>query len=288
MIVFTCCTNIYIHPNAPIIINGTLKAIGDTSSSDKIIFQGIRIDEPYKNYPGSWPYIYFSTTSKDNQLQHCILKNAYQGIVTENPATNTNTKVTLDQCILDNIYDRAILCSNSSLTARNCLISNCGFGLYIVSGGNYNFNHCTFSSFSNYFISHKESLVTISNTNNSLTVSNPLNIVLNNSIIYGEGGFVDNEIVIPKHNTAIGFNVSMNSVLYKQKTNPANVTFTNSLKDVNPQFEEIDYSKNIFNFKLKSNSPCINTALAPTLSVDLIGKPRPVGVRSDIGCYEKQ
>ncbi len=281
-------TQLYIHPNAPIIVNGTLKAIGDTALSSKIIFQGIRIDDPYKNYPGSWPYIYFSTTSKDNQLQHCIIKNSYQGVVTENPASNSNPKVTLDQCILDNIYDKALLCSNSSLTVRNCLISNCGFGFYAVAGGTYNFNHCTFASFSNNYLSHKESLITLSNTNNDLSNSNALNVTLNNSIIYGEGGFVDNEIIIPKNNTAVGFVVNCNSILYKQKINPANVTITNSLKDANPIFEEIDYTKNIFNFHIKSNSPCINAAQAPSLTVDLDGKPRPVGIRADIGCYEKQ
>ena len=281
-------TNIYIHPNAPIIINGTLKAIGDTATNNKIIFQGLRIDDPYKNYPGSWPYIYFSATSKDNQLQHCILKNAYQGIVAESPATNSNPKVTLDQCILNNIYDKAILCSNSSVTARNCLVSNCGFGLYLVSGGNYNINHCTFTSISNYFLSHKASLITLSNTNNDLSFSNPLNLTLNNSIIYGEGGFVENEIIIPKINTGTGFNVVMNSNLYNQKTDPSNITFSNSIKNTNPLFVQVDINNNAYNFRLQSNSPCINTAKAPSLNIDLDGKPRPVGTISDIGCYEKQ
>lgn len=281
-------TQLYIHPNAPIIVNGTLKAIGDTTLSDKIIFQGIRIDDPYKNYPGSWPYIYFSSTSKDNQLQHCIIKNSYQGIVAENPASNSNPKITLDQCIFDNIYDKALLCSNSSLTARNCLISNSGFGFYAVAGGTYNFNHCTFASFSNYYLSHKESLITLSNTTNDLSSSNALNVTLNNSIIYGDGGFVENEISIPKTNPAVGFTVNCNSILYKQKNNPTNVAITNSLKDVNPVFEEIDYTKNIFNFHIKSNSPCVNAAQAASLPVDLDGKSRPVGIRADIGCYEKQ
>ncbi len=281
-------TQIYVHANAPIVVNGTLKAIGDTSLSSKIVFQGIRIDDPYKDYPGSWPYIYFSPTSKDNQLQHCIIKNAYQGVVAENPASNSNPKVTIDQCIFNNIYDKALLCYNSSLLVRNSLISNCGFGFYAVSGGTYNFNHCTFASFSNYYLSHKESLITLSNTTNDLSNSNALNVTINNSIIYGDGGFVDNEISIPKTNTAVGFSVSCNSILYKQKTNPANVTITNSLKDANPNFEEIDYTKNIYNFNIKTNSPCIDAAQAPSLSVDINGKPRPQGIRSDIGCYEKQ
>lgn len=280
-------TKIYVHPNAPININGTLNAIGDTAISDKIIFQGIRLDYPYSEYPGSWPYIYFSSKSKNNKLQHCIIKNAYQGLVVDSMATNSNPKLILEQCILDNIYDRALIASNSTINATNCLISNVGYGLYIVSGGNYNFNHCTFASFSNYYLFHKESLITLSNTNSAKTYSNSLNLILNNSIIYGQGGFVENEIVIPVLNNTVAFNVSMSNILYNQKSIPSNITFTNALRNVNPLFKEIDISKRIFNFKLQNTSPCIDAAIS-TVFVDLDGKPRPVGPKPDIGCYEKQ
>ena len=230
-------TNLYIHPNAPIVVNGTLNAIGDTNA--KIVFQGIRIDEPFKNYPGGWSYIYFSPTSKNNYLKYCVLKNAYQGVVLESPATTLGSKLILEECILDNIYDKAILCSNSTIDATNCLISNVGYGFYAVSGGSYNFNHCTFVSISNDYLSHKNSLITLSNTNSDRTVSNVLKVTMNNSIIYGEGGLKDDEIDVPIVNTSVLFDVAMNNVLYKQTTSYSNITFTNSLQNKNPLFDTI-------------------------------------------------
>ena len=277
--------NLYIHPNAPISIKGSLVATGDTSN--KIVFQGIRIDEPYKNYPGGWPGIYFAPNSKNNVLKYCILKNAYQGVALDNPSTNNNSKLVLEQCILDNIYDKAIVCSNSSLSATNCLISNVGFGLYIVSGGKYTINHCTFVSLSTSFLSHKESLITLSNTNSDKTNSNPLNLTLNNSIIYGDGGFVEDEIAVPIK-TSDSFSAVMNNVVYKQKTFLNDVVFNQSYKNINPQFDSIDISKRYFNFRLKNGSPCIDSAsIFPLVNIDLDGHFRSDGM-PDIGCYEKQ
>jgi hypothetical protein len=280
-------TNIYIHPNAPIIIDGTLKAIGDTAASDKIVFQGIRIDDPYKDYPGSWPGIYFRDNSKDNILQHCILKNAYQGTIAINPSVNTNPKLTLNECIFDNIYDVAIGGTNSSITGRNCLVSNVGTGFAAISGGKYHFNHCTFVSISNYYLSHKKPLIVLSNTNENDVSFNSLTDTIDNSIIYGEGGFVDDEIQTVKK-AGTGFTVTMTNILYKHKTIPADIIFTNALNATDPIFTTIDYNKRIFDFRLKAGSPCIDAATGSTLAFDLDGKPRPVGSGADIGCYEKQ
>jgi hypothetical protein len=281
-------TNIYIHPNAPIIIDGTLIAIGDTSAAGKIIFQGIRIDDPYKDYPGSWPGIYFRDNSKDNVMQYCILKNAYQGTIAINPSTNIiNPKLTLNECVFDNIYDVAIGGTNSSITGRNCLISNVGTGFAAISGGNYNFNHCTFVSISNYYLSHKKPLIVLSNTNENDVSFDSLTAIINNSIVYGEGGFVDDEIqTVKKFGT--GFTASMTNILYKHKTIPADITITNALTATDPLFTTIDYNKRIYDFKLKDGSPCIDEAINSTLLFDLNGKPRPVGSAADIGCYEKQ
>ncbi|MBO9573706.1 MAG: hypothetical protein J7497_16075, partial [Chitinophagaceae bacterium] len=76
-------TKIYLHADAPLLVDGTLKAIGETFDSTKIIFQGDRLDAGYKDYPGAWPGIYFSNKSANNILKHVIVKNAYQGIVAD-------------------------------------------------------------------------------------------------------------------------------------------------------------------------------------------------------------
>jgi hypothetical protein len=278
-------TKVYLHADAPMLVNGTLKAIGEKYDSTRISFQSDRIDAPYKDYPGAWPGIYFTQNSSNNVMQYCIIKNAYQGTIAQSPAAST--KLTLNECILDNIYDVAIGGNNSSIAARNCLISNCGYNLYVTSGGNYSFNHCTFVTIGNSYIDHKNSAVTLSNTNSS-NQTNPLTVAIQNSIIYGEGGLVNDEITLAK-NASAAFNVSLTNVLYKTKADiSANATITNSLKNELPIFDSIDVGKRYFNFRLKATSPCINKGITTGVLTDLDGNARIVGNLPDIGCYEKQ
>ncbi|CAF5133859.1 unnamed protein product, partial [Rotaria sp. Silwood1] len=258
------CTQIFVHANAPIV--------------------GIRIDEPYKNFPGSWPGIYFRNTSKDNLLQQCVIKNAYQGVIVQG-ASNT-AKLNINECIFDNIYDIAVGGFQSNIAAQNCLFSNVGYGLYTVSGGTYNFNHCTFASISNNYLSHKNSLINLSNTNDDNSAFADLNVTIDNSIIYGEGGLVDDEIAITKIKSGIDFNANFNTVLYKQKSTSTDLHFNTSILNQNPMFANIDLNKRLFDFRLKTGSPCIDVATSSTLVYDLDKKPRSTGF-ADIGCYEK-
>lgn len=280
-------TKIYCNADAPIIVKGTLRAIGEKWDSTKIVFQGNRLDEPYKNYPASWPGIYFDANSKDNLMQFCVIKNSYQGTIALAPSINANPKLTIQECIIDNTYDVAIGGSNSSIVARNCLVSNAGYNLSIVGGGNYNFNFCNFVSYSNSFVNHKNPVMNITNAASS-TTSNALNLVVNNSIIYGEGGLVDNEIVANKVGSN-PYSITMNNVLYKMKiADPSFITFNNSLRNVVPQFDSINTSDRIYNFRQKANAPTINKGSnIGSVTIDLDGNPRLVGI-PDIGCYEKQ
>jgi len=273
---------VYVHADAPIIVNGTVKAIGDKYDSTRIVFQGDRLDDPYKNYPGSWPGIILSSSSKDNVFQYAIIKNAYQGVIAQLPAADNNPKLTLDECILDNIYDVALGAVNSSISARNCLISNCGYNVYLQSGGNYTFNQCTISSYNNDYVTHKNAVFNISN--NDATNSYPLNCTVVNSIIYGDGGLVNDEITVNKlGNTAFG--IAMNNVLYKVKNDPANIVFSNSIKNQSPLFDSIDVNNHFYNFRLQAGSPCINKGAATSVNFDLDGNTRNT-VAPDLGCYE--
>lgn len=280
---------VYFHADAPMIVNGTLKAIGDKNDVDRIKFNGDRLDEPYKNFPGSWPGIYFNTNSKDNVMQYCIIKNAYQGTIVQNPPPlpNTNTKLILQECILDNIYDVAIGGSNTSISARNCLISNCGYNVYLTAGGLYDFNHCTLASYGNNYLPHKYPALTISDVA-SATLNLPVNFTMKNSIIYGEGGLAEDEISINKKGSS--FIAKFDNVLYKMKNaDPTAATFTNSFKQNSSiaLFDSIDTGNRFFNFRLRLNSQAINKGTNTGLIFDLDGNTRNVGL-PDLGCYEKQ
>ncbi|MEO5648230.1 MAG: hypothetical protein ABIQ56_07685, partial [Chitinophagaceae bacterium] len=278
---------IYLHADAPFIVDGTLKVNG--TKQDSVVFRGDRLDPDYKDLPASWPGIIFRRSSKDNVLKFCQLLNAYQGLVLESPAPNSNPKLTLSQSRLDNIYDAGILSVNSSIAADNCLISNCGSNVVLVLGGNYNFTHCTIASYSNNYFSHTNPSFLLTNfvaQGNTFITAN-LTAVLRNNIIWGDFGNVENELFIAKQGTT-QFNVLLENNLYKAILDPVNVTATNNIKNQPPQFDSINVGKRIFNFHFNnsSSSPAINKGIATPFPRDLDDRPRAVGL-PDIGCYEK-
>jgi hypothetical protein len=278
-------TRIHLNADAPMIIDGTLIVNG--SKADSVVFQGNRLDEPYRNFPGSWPGLYFRGSSKNNQLTYAVIKNAYQGVITEQPSGNSSPKVTLTNCIIDNIFDIGVMGINSSIKADNCLITNCGNNIVLIYGGTYQFNHCTVVSFSNSFVTHKNPAVLATNfvKQNNQVFTAPLSASFTNSIIWGSEGFVENEIVVQKEGSA-ATSLLLQHVLFRSKADPLHTTFTNVVRNEEPRFDSVDVVKRFYNFRLKEGSPALNKGMITPLITDLDGLPR-VGL-PDLGCYEKQ
>lgn len=280
-------TKIYAHANAPIIIDGTLNATG--TANNKIVFAGDRLDAPYRDFPAGWPGIIFRSSSLDNYMQFVDVKNAYQAIVVDQPASNTAPKLTMQQCIIDNAFDAGIFASNSSVAASNLLISNCANNIFVQGGGNYVFTHCTAASFSNNFLLHKTPVLSLSNYTvvNGNPVANNLQAVFTNCIFWGDNGFVDNEIIVNKEGTT-PFAVNISNSLYRANIDPANTTFSNAIKNQDPLFDSIDVSNRYYDFRhTKSPAPGVDAGVATSVTKDLDNNTRPVNL-PDMGCYEKQ
>jgi hypothetical protein len=282
---------VYFHADAPMLVDGTLKVTGAVGDSNKVWFQGDRLDDPYRDFPGSWPGIYFRETSLNNSMQFAVVKNAYQAIVAEMPATNANPKLTLDQCIVDNSYDAGILGDQSSIQATNCLISNCGKNILLGDGGNYQFTFCTAASYSNEFILHTQPVLAVSNyivdaANNMTTAT--LNANFTNCIFWGANGSVDNEVAISQ--STMGnpvFAVNFSNCLWKVKAAPSGVTASNIIANLDPMFDSVNTYTPFYDFHLKAGSPAINQGAASPIPFDLDGNSRSVGI-PDLGCYEVQ
>ncbi|HMK24679.1 MAG TPA: choice-of-anchor Q domain-containing protein [Chitinophagaceae bacterium] len=279
---------IYVHADAPILVNGTLLVNGLKDTIDRVYFRGDRLDDPYKDYPASWPGIFFQPGSKDNVLNYAVIKNAYQAIGIQDPSPNANPKLTLNECVIDNAYDAGIISINSSIRARNCLVSNCGKNILLAKGGDYQFTHCTVVTYANGFIDHRDPVLFVSNyiTVNNNPVTANLNALFRNCIFWGENGLVDNEVVVSKSG-ATPFSVNFDYNLWKVQTVPANITSNQIINNQAPQFDSVNTSKNYYDFRLKASSPAINKGTNAGVIIDLDGKPRPVGL-PDLGCFEKQ
>lgn len=279
---------IYLHADAPFVVDGTLKVTGEKYDSTRVVFRGDRIDDPYRDFPGGWPGIYFRETSKDNTLQYASILNAYQGIVAEKPSVNSNPKVFLSECVVDNCYDAGILGAQTNIKAQNCLVSNCGKNIFLGYGGTYDFSHVTAAAWSNSYILHKDPVLVVTNyykDGNTISTST-CTASFKNCIFWGENGTTEDEVVTDKQGTSV-FNVSFQNCLWKVKNQPANVTASNILANQSPLFDSINTQLKYYDFRLSENSPALNYGTDLGITNDLDGKPRPVG-KPDLGCYERQ
>ncbi len=279
---------IYLHADAPFIVDGTLIING--TKTNVVVFAGDRLDPEYKDLPAGWPGIYFRGTSKNNILQYAIIKNAYQAVVAEKPSINANPKLILHQCIIDNAYDAGILCVNTSMIADNCLISNCGRNIFLSYGGNYNITHCTVAAYSTNYFLHKEPVLVVTNyaDQNGGTVTADLTAVLRNNIFWGDNGIAANEVIVSKQGNNV-FSVLFDKNIYKGNTDPANSTLAGNKLNTDPLFDSIDINKHYFDFRITKNStaPGLNYGTVTSFSKDLDDKNRNFGL-PDLGCYEKQ
>ena len=278
-------TRIYLHADAPFIVDGTLTATGKEYDSTKIVFQGDRIDEFYRDLPASWPGIYFREPSTENLLRHVIVRNAYQGVISEKPSAAAGPKLKLEECIIDNCYDAGILGINSSITAENCLVSNCGKNILLVQGGEYEFVHCTDVAFSNLYISHRQPVLLITDftrAGDAITVGD-VKASFTNCIFWGANGTVENEVSTVREGNA-SFAVNFKNCLWKIDESPSGVTSKDMIENQDPLFQNVDTRGNAYDFRLTEGSPAINAGLSTGILTDLDGKNR-VNI-PDIGAYE--
>lgn len=279
---------IYSHADAPFIVDGTLVING--TKNENVIFNGDRLDADYKDFPASWPGIYFRGSSKNNILKYAVIKNAYQAVVAEKPAGNANPKLILHQCIIDNAFDVGLLGVNSTIKADNSLIINCGTNVSFTYGGDYDLTNCTVAAYSNNHIVHKKPVLVTNNfaSLGASTLTADLNAVFRNSIFWGDNGSVENEVTVIKEGSN-SFTILFDHCLYKVKDDPLYSTINETIKNLDPQFDSIDVSKQLYNLHItKDGAPGINKGINGTgFGKDLDDYKRAVGL-PDIGCYEKQ
>jgi hypothetical protein len=278
--------NIYLHADAPILVEGTLIANGEKYDSTKIRFQGDRLDDGYNEYPGAWPGIYFGVNSKNNVLTHAVIKNAYQAVVVQNRAFSNEPKLKLQECIIDNCYDAGIIGVDTDITAVNCLISNCGKNIVLLKGGNYNFTHCTDVAISNNFIQHKQPVLAISDYikegDNILTANLTANFV--NCIFWGDNGIVEDEVAVFREGSN-SFDVNFKNCLWKNVTDPSGINSENIISNEDPLFMTIDNQNRIYDFRLMEGSAALDAGMNAGVATDIEGSSRNTN-NPDLGAFE--
>lgn len=281
-------TKIYVHGNASLIVDGSLIING--TKNKEVQFAGDRLDDYYKDIPGSWQGIFLRDNSKDNSITFAIIKNAVNGIVVENTSINSNPKLVIHQSIIDNAMNAGLKGFNSSIQADNCLISNCGNNIQIQYGGIYSFSNCTVAAYSNSFMLHQSPVLQITNAaivnGNNLTADLDASFV--NCIFWSGNGSIEDEVEAIKEGNN-PFNVLLQNCIFKAISDPQNVTLQSSTQNEDPVFDSIDVENRYYDFRITKEplSPALNTGTVVAFPFDLDNNPRPVGI-TDIGSYERQ
>ena len=254
-------TDIYFHQNSGIIVGnpfssqlgGTLKVNG--SFNNEVTFQGDRLDSWYENLPGQWDRIRFIPGSFNNEINYAIIKNGTIGIHADTVA-NSNPTVTIDNTIIKNMSSIGILGQGAKLKASNTVVSECGqYTVACYIGGDYTFNHCTFSNYWNYSFRNSPSILLNNyyvDSYDNTQIRDLNNAYFGNCIIYGS---LTTEVSFDNHEDGL-FNYNFDHSLIKidPNINPNTNNYNNIVKNLDPEFT--DHLNN--NLTLEENSAAIN------------------------------
>jgi hypothetical protein len=290
-------TNIHFHSNSGLIVdeNATLTVSGELD--DKVIFESDRLEHAFSDIPGQWGAIWFKEGSKNNVIDHALIKNASIGIIVDATGADLIPALKIKNTEIYNSAQFGILGQNANISGENIVINNSGqSSLACTGGGTYNFNHCTFANFWNSTLREYPS-VWINNYkidfNNEGSQLNPADLAANfiNCIIDGNRGL---ELILDRTEGG-DFNYSFKNNMIRFSD------FSNKFEDISEyNFEDpAHYLNNIINGETDFKSAFDNHLIIGTnsegiqqadpdgsMSVpnDILGVPRTSP--ADIGAYQ--
>lgn len=272
---------IHFAPSSWLFVEGQVDAKG---TADKpIVMQGDRLQPSYEEVAGQWGGIYINYPSKDNYLQHVLVKNAIVGVYCDTISGdgNSSPNVTIDQCFIRNMLYDGIASRYAKVNVRNTISSNCGRFTFLGSfGGIYDIRHCTFHTGSASF-SRQDPTFALLNINRNqfgqILSEHSLDFYMANSIVWGS--FTDGEI-------GTDLNAQAN-ILFENNLllTPSSVfNNNNNILNYNPLFRNADK----YVYELDSLSPAKDKGkvLFPAINFDIKDNAR-IGL-PDIGAYESR
>jgi hypothetical protein len=270
-------TRVFSHVGSNIYVKGSIKVNG--SANNRVLFMNDRFDGNYANYPGQWGGIVFLEGSSTNEIRYADIRNADIGIWLGTPDDNDLADLVIENSIIENMAQYALLAFTSDLEMTNCLLDNVGEVAFAgIAGGNYLLKHNTIANYGYGFFKTQPSFVVsdqIELSDGSI-IQAPVNLIFQNNIIWGSN---TDEISL-LNDAGEDFVLSMSNNLL----NTTNDFFTgyNNIINSDPLFIDPE----AFDYKLDSLSPAINAGADLGIILDLPGNIRTVPV--DIGAYEKQ
>jgi hypothetical protein len=137
---------VHFHDNSALIVDrdATLKVNG--TLSEKVVFEGDRLENRFSTTPGQWGAIWMRTGSKENEINHAQIKNAVVGLLVDSDGTSTDPTLTVKNTEIFNHSSFGIFGRQSNIVGENVVIGDAGQSSFAGIAGSYDFTHSTFAN----------------------------------------------------------------------------------------------------------------------------------------------
>lgn len=289
---------LYFHNDSGIIVDkkASLKVTG--TINNKVVFEGDRLEHRFDAVPGQWGTIWMRAGSKENEINHAIIKNGIVGILVDSLGSNAPT-LSIKNTEIYNNSNFGILGRETNIKGENLVIGNTGqSALACTIGGTYNFTHATFANYWNNGIRQLPTVLVnnfftyVDANNQEITETRDLHAAnFTNCIIAGNNNI---EFVLDKVTGSL-FNYSIQNNMI-QFNDIDNAFANNTELDFN---DTTHYSNTILNgtlhfkdpftnqFNIGQNNEGINKSLnsaSQLIPLDILGVNRTTS--PDIGAYQ--
>ena len=139
---------IHFHENSGLLVekNASLKIEG--TLDQKVVIQGDRLEPFYENVAGQWGTIWLKAGSRENRINHALIKNNIIGILMDSVSGGSEPALQIDNTEIYNTSNFGLLGRATHISGSNLVIGNNGqSSLACTIGGTYNFKHSTFGNF---------------------------------------------------------------------------------------------------------------------------------------------
>lgn len=292
-------TRLWMHPQARLIVHGTLKAEGTAEAP--VVVRGDRLGDMFNNQsydriPAQWGGIVIKAESTGNVIDHADIHSATFGILVENGGDAGTERLRMENSVVHNMSGLCLEAENSKIFVGNSQITNGGAGCVALRGGDAVFVHCTIGRFYS-FTGGFGAALTFTNADASGDPLPLLRAEFLNTIITG---YSTDEVMAERahDDAAAAFNFRFDHCLLD--TDPVDdpaianaCLWDNADASVcrEDNFEPaFDFTTLVFTFGLCAESQAVGSAdpsvTAAYYPLDLLGRPR--GATPDMGCYQRQ
>ncbi len=273
----------FFHDGAYMVVRGSLRAVGAVDK--EIQFAGDRTgnvagDISFDLMSRQWTGIFFTSTSHDNEMSYCHVRNTWQGVTVDGSMSETPVSLKMINTRLRNSGGYALEVYHADINAYGCEFAEAASGVVLLHGGRHVFNHCTLA---NYYLFSALGGATLQfshiDAESDDASGRPMLVAdLSNTIIYGNG-------VDISHGDLTGTSVYLRRCLLKSAGSDDD-NFLNCLWDTDPLYYTVraDY---YFDYRLRNESPAIAAAdpalTAAESAIDRYGLSR--GAMPELGAY---